>query len=74
MLEFLSGFYLDIVRWVLPVLCVLIILLLRVSLVPKRQRPRLLAILDIKGFARVHIAVSYTHLRRPSQRNKKYKG
>lgn len=55
MLEFLSGFYLDIVRWVLPVLCVLIILLLRVSLVPKRQRPRLLAILDIKGFARVPI-------------------
>ncbi len=55
MLDFLSGFYLDIVRWILPVLCILIIFFLRISLVPKRQRPRLLAILDIKGFARIPI-------------------
>lgn len=55
MLDFLSGFYLDIVRWILPVLCVLIIFFLRISLVPKRQRPRLLAILDIKGLARIPI-------------------
>lgn len=55
MLDFLSEFYLSTVRWILPFLCIAIILLLKTGLVPRRRKPRLLAILDIKGFARVPI-------------------